>query len=352
MADPTAIESCTTVLSFLRKSGLNFIVQETPYSAYVTIRKKFCSGFVVTSAVSNNTKDIEQKLVEVNNLENTNEYLKKELEETVELLENIKSEKEVLQKRLENAEKEVFNCFEDAKNTELKLLEEISDLKKINEEYEEKISESDFYKSKKANNLEKATVSLEKKNSDLLLQISNLKADKNNNKREMESLNTKISESEAVTPPRACSSPIQSPLSPHTPPGLPTSSDSGPVQVIFSNPDPNLTQSAKFSRKFLLSPSITNCPKLCTHSSQCIIREPLPPPFPSITFLYNENTQYHTHMMQWSKKEFAGCQKCFSVENENYGCKDCRWLKFWYGRHGETYGFPDISTWIYNKFLK
>ena len=76
-------------------------MQETPHSAYISIHKKFCSGFVITSAVRNNAKDIEQKLGEVNNVENTNEYLKKELEETVELLENIKSDKEVLQKHLE-----------------------------------------------------------------------------------------------------------------------------------------------------------------------------------------------------------------------------------------------------------
>ena len=93
------------------------------------------------------------------------------------------------------------------------------------------------------------------------------------------------------------------------------------------------------------------CTDVCTHSPQCIIREPLPPPFPSITFLYNEESQYHTHMMQWSKEEFAGCGRCFSIENENYGCKDCRWLKFWYGRHGQTHGFPDLANWIYRKYL-
>ena len=50
MTDPRANETCNTILSSLRKSGLNFIAQETPYSAYVTIRKKFCNGFVVNSS--------------------------------------------------------------------------------------------------------------------------------------------------------------------------------------------------------------------------------------------------------------------------------------------------------------
>ena len=79
MTDPRAIENCNTILSSLRKSGLNFIVQETPYSAYITIRKNFCSGFVVNSTVSNNDNDndTEQKLEEVKKLEKTNNYLKK-----------------------------------------------------------------------------------------------------------------------------------------------------------------------------------------------------------------------------------------------------------------------------------
>ena len=168
-------------------------------------------------------------------------------------------------------------------------------------------------------------VSLEINNSDLLVQNSNLKGDKNNNEKETESIirevkksNAKISKSKAATPPRAPpGSPILSPLSPHTPPGLPPSSSSDSVQVTSF---PNPIKDPKFSRKLHISPSITPCPNHrdnCTHSSQCILRQPLPPPFPSITFLYNENTQYHMHMMQWSKKEFAGCAKCFSIENEN-----------------------------------
>ena len=156
------------------------------------------------------------------------------------------------------------------------------------------------------------------------------------------------------------------PPSPHTPPGIPptnsSTSDKEPLtnsvlssnfsesQPNFSIPVSKTTHTNKFSRNFLFSSPNTEF-HVCNHSTQCIIREPLPPPFPSITFLHNEKSEYHTHMMQWSKKEFAGCVKCFSIENENYGCRDCRWLKFWYARHGETHGFPDIATWIYKKYL-
>ena len=90
---------------------------------------------------------------------------------------------------------------------------------------------------------------------------------------------------------------------------------------------------------------------MCEHTPQCVVRQPVPPPFPGITFLYNERSNYHKHMMLWTRKEFAGHTKCFSIENENYGCDDCTWLKWWYKWHGETHGFPDIEEWTYKKYL-
>ena len=165
------------------------------------------------------------------------------------------------------------------------------------------------------------------------------------------------------TPPRSPPAPgkqSSTPPSPHTPPGIPhhanLASNSNPLEPNSDSPisvtQTNITSGAKFSRNLPTLPAIIQSPYLkCTHSPQCIMREPLPPPSPSLTFLYNEKTEYHIHMMQWSRKEFAGCSKCFSVENENYGCRECRWLKFWYGRHGETHGFPDIPNWMYKKYL-
>ena len=93
------------------------------------------------------------------------------------------------------------------------------------------------------------------------------------------------------------------------------------------------------------------CISKCEHEPQCILREPRPPPSPTITFLYNERSKYHQYMMLWSKKEFDEHSCCFAVENENYGCNNCTWLKWWYKWHGENHGFPDIPEWIYKKYL-
>ena len=97
--------------------------------------------------------------------------------------------------------------------------------------------------------------------------------------------------------------------------------------------------------------SNNQCISRCEHKPQCILREPRPPPSPTITFLYNERSKYHQHMMLWTKKEFDGHSRCFAIENENYGCDDCTWLKWWYKWHGENHGFPDIPEWTYRKYL-
>ena len=129
-----------------------------------------------------------------------------------------------------------------------------------------------------------------------------------------------------------------------------------PVQALPSLSSPMQTSSSMVSNKELFKdsnivPLKSQCSRVCQHSPQCIVREPFPPPSPSITFLYNESSKYHQHMMLWSKKEFAGHSKCFSIDNENYGCSDCTFLKWWYKWHGDTHGFPDIAEWIHKKYL-
>ena len=123
------------------------------------------------------------------------------------------------------------------------------------------------------------------------------------------------------------------------------------VQDNVSNPTTITTSHENTSapQKCTVAPPCSS--SKCEHTPQCVVRQPIPPPFPAITFLYNERSNYHKHMMLWTKKEFAGHTRCFSVENENYGCDDCTWLKWWYKGHGETHGFPDIEEWTYKKYL-
>ena len=389
---------------------LNFLVQETPYSAYVTIRKKFSRGFQDSSC---------QK---IKALESRNHSLQNECAALVDEIGSTRSNNLLLQNRLTKAEQDMIKHYEDTKLCKSKLLDEIATLKSLQNKNSDIISKQKLEISKeekKTKALEKNVKCLEIKNDNLNGQIANLKKskgelqkEKNKLVKELKVLNKnqtgnleiendsnqntlplpildpscslpssipEASSSALVTPPRGPPSlppwsptviraVTSTPPSPYTPPGVPPSTSQGldnqtqttsafTLNLSESNLKSSIRQSpathAKFSRNYLfLTPKPdTQCPKVCNHSPQCLIREPLPPPFPSITFLYNEKSEYHKAMMQWSQKEFAGCAKCFSIENENYGCRDCRWLKFWYSRHGETHGFPDIATWIYKKYL-
>ena len=87
----------------------------------------------------------------------------------------------------------------------------------------------------------------------------------------------------------------------------------------------------------------------CVHPNQCVIRQPFGPPLPSVTFLKNEKSKYDQHMMRLS--DFHGCIKCFSVENDNYGCDHCTWLKWWFKWHGSLHGFPDVHPSTYRRYL-
>ena len=127
-----------------------------------------------------------------------------------------------------------------------------------------------------------------------------------------------------------------------------TGSDSSTIPSTTSSPSSKIHP---WNNVPLSIPVRDNCRSRCEHSMKCTPRQPRPPPLPSITFLFNEKSKYHLHMMTWSREEFSGCQKCFSVDNENYGCDNCTWLKWWLKWHGELHGYPDTSPWAFQKLL-
>ena len=89
----------------------------------------------------------------------------------------------------------------------------------------------------------------------------------------------------------------------------------------------------------------------CIHSPQCIIRQPLPPPSPSMPFLQNQDSKYHEHMMSNAgiPGKYGGCERCMrEYYSKNYRCDDCVWLKW----HGELHGYPDINPWDFKKYLE
>ena len=55
VGESSAQYACGQILFGLKNSNLNYVVKETPYSAYITIRKKFIKD--VGENVLNNSKD-------------------------------------------------------------------------------------------------------------------------------------------------------------------------------------------------------------------------------------------------------------------------------------------------------
>ena len=92
-------------------------------------------------------------------------------------------------------------------------------------------------------------------------------------------------------------------------------------------------------------------PTFCMHTPQCVSRQPYPPPSPSMPYISHDVSKYHIHMMSKSAEDFTGCVTCFSVDNENYGCDKCTWLKWWFKWHGDRHALPDIHPSKYRKYL-
>ena len=161
--DPQAVASCEQILSLLRKTGLNFVSQETPYSTYLTIRKKFIKG------LQNPTFNGENNEKRMNKLEDENICLRNKLEKNVHEFEKVKNENNILQTKLESDEREFKNLI-DAKQIECKRSQDVSG--KMSE-LKKNISNEE----KKVKTLEKTIIELETLNRNLTkkLKISNEK---------------------------------------------------------------------------------------------------------------------------------------------------------------------------------
>ena len=73
--------------------------------------------------------------------------------------------------------------------------------------------------------------------------------------------------------------------------------------------------------------SFSSHPK-CSHSKQCLIREPFPPPYPSLIPVENMNSLYHLKFLSGDFDYWVRtCSYCMRVHYEKYGCESCVWLK-------------------------
>ena len=170
MASQTdARQTCDMLISSIRDSNLNFFVQETPFSAFINIRKTFCKGGTM------NYKNLVHKDKQHEKLKQENKLLKEKLEEKNVQLEASKEDMRALQSRLEKAENELFENVQNKKTSETKQGDEILKLKSVISSLKLEGVEAD----KALKSQEKIVYNLEKKNKNLVEQVATMKAAKN-----------------------------------------------------------------------------------------------------------------------------------------------------------------------------
>ena len=88
---------------------------------------------------------------------------------------------------------------------------------------------------------------------------------------------------------------------------------------------------------------------ICSHSTQCIERQPKPPPPDKCSILQHTGSKYHEHLASTSgvPARYHTHENCMEIDHHNYGCRDCVWYKWW----GELHGYPDINPWDFKKHL-
>ena len=74
--------TCSKVLDTVRLSGLTYSLTETPYSTYISIRKKFTKGFspITPSSTSSLTSSSTSSVVDTNLFSNDNQTQASEIE--------------------------------------------------------------------------------------------------------------------------------------------------------------------------------------------------------------------------------------------------------------------------------
>ena len=122
-----ASDACDVLMSAIKNSQLDFLIQETPYSSFVTIRKKFKKGFNSRAEDTETRIDISRSPSE--ELRYENQSLKEYITEKESQYKAAKEESTILFKKLEKAEQEMLkHCEENAKQ-KAKTDNEISVLK-------------------------------------------------------------------------------------------------------------------------------------------------------------------------------------------------------------------------------
>ena len=376
MAVVSAQDVCHQLLYELRMSNLHFALSEKPHSVQIVIRKRFLNDKQGPAKPTPQPSFHEQ----VNLLETENSDLKVRIEELEVVNKSSKDTANILEQKITKIEAAALKSFEERK---LETATMKNALKNAKSELE-CASKDVKNKSKALKEIEKEHYKLEQKNENLAENNRKLKSEVSSSKTEIKKLEkqqkTKLKKSHTVSTSTVSDSSELSASSITTPhisgmaSYLPDMSELSVTCIQAHTPDelnniltiepeePPLSVSSAAS----CSPSTParwtpssnqsevcanpNYSGVCSHSPQCISRQPRPPPPEKCSILKHLGSKYHVHMVNETSgvpARYGPHEYCMRIEYENYGCEDCIWFKWW----GELHGYPDISPWSYREHL-
>ena len=100
-------EICEKIIKHVCLSNLDFQINQTPYSLYFSIRKKFIKGYKAENVEYKDLAKAEE--IKRESLENENIYMKQEYQKLYNLYENKLSAEKVLEEEIKKLEHEVKN---------------------------------------------------------------------------------------------------------------------------------------------------------------------------------------------------------------------------------------------------
>ena len=187
MCTPASI-TCSKVLNTIKTSQLDFYLQETPYSAFITIRKKYVKSFKSDTVNVETENGIEE-------LKRENENLRNCVREKTAELETYQDTVLVLEEKLEKAEKDMLKHFDNSKIQKSKHSDEVNLLKSIKQKDNDTISvlTSNLSRNKtEIKSLHKEVYNLEKKNETLKNKVDSFIASKRETINEKEKLANEV----------------------------------------------------------------------------------------------------------------------------------------------------------------
>ena len=139
MSRETSVEmACEQILFCLKKSNLNYVIKETPFSANVTIRKKFINSANI-NALRNESKTNIEIMENVKKLENINQELQMKNKGLLSELGHLRIEFEIKYKNLENERSSFEKQLDDAVDQNEILKKELKNINLYNTELEKEM---------------------------------------------------------------------------------------------------------------------------------------------------------------------------------------------------------------------